>query len=62
MKSTILITTRFIFGGVLLTSRVGSSCRKRAATNFRLELFEMEDRHHATVDTYRSGVIDIVTR
>jgi len=33
-------------GGVLLTDGRDRHARKRAATNFKLNLAEMEDRHH----------------
>ena len=47
------ITTLFLdVGGVLLTNGWDRHARKRAATNFKLELAEMEDRHHLTFDTY----------
>ena len=37
-------------GGVLLTNGWDHSARLRAATNFSLDLAEMEDRHHLTFD------------
>ena len=42
-------------GGVLLTDGWDHHARKRAATYFKLELAEMEDRHHRTFDTYENG-------
>ena len=30
-----------------------------AATNFKLELAEMEDRHHLTFDTYEEGKLTL---
>ena len=58
MKSARPITTLFLdIGGVLLTNGWDHHARKRAATNFKLELAEMEDRHHLTFDTYEEGKI-----
>ena len=36
----------------------GSNCQK-AATNFKLEWVEMEDRHHLTFDTYEEGKLTL---
>lgn len=56
MKRAIPITTLFLdIGGVLLTDGWDHHARKRAATNFKLALAEMEDRHHLTFDTYEEG-------
>ena len=56
MKRDIPITTLFLdIGGVLLTNGWDHHARKRAATNFKLELAEMEDRHHLTFETYEEG-------
>jgi putative hydrolase of the HAD superfamily len=56
MKRAIPITTLFLdVGGVLLTNGWDHHARKRAAKNFKLELAEMEDRHHLTFDTYEEG-------
>jgi putative hydrolase of the HAD superfamily len=33
--------------------------RKRTATNFKLELAEIEDRHHLTFDTYEEGKLTL---
>ena len=46
-------------GGVLLTDGWDRHARKRAATNFRLALAEMEDRHHLTFDTYENGKLTL---
>jgi putative hydrolase of the HAD superfamily len=46
MKRAIPITTLFLDNGW------DHHARERAATNFKLELVEMEDRHHLTFDTY----------
>ena len=54
------ITTLFLdIGGVLLTNGWDHRARKRAATNFKLELSEMEDRHHLTFDTYEEGKLTL---
>jgi putative hydrolase of the HAD superfamily len=54
------ITTLFLdIGGVLLTDGWDHHARKRAATNFKLELAEMEDRHHLTFDTYEEGKLTL---
>jgi putative hydrolase of the HAD superfamily len=60
MKTASPITTLFLdIGGVLLTNGWDHHARKRAATNFRLELAEMEDRHHLTFDTYEEGKLTL---
>ncbi|MGA2112325.1 MAG: HAD family hydrolase [Anaerolineales bacterium] len=60
MKRTIPVTTLFLdIGGVLLTDGWDHHARKRAAMNFKLELAEMEDRHHLTFDTYEEGKLTL---
>jgi putative hydrolase of the HAD superfamily len=60
MKSAIPITTLFLdIGGVLLTDGWDHHARERAATNFKLDLAEMEDRHHLTFDTYEEGKLSL---
>ena len=60
MKSALPITTLFLdIGGVLLTNGWDHHARKRAATHFKLELAEMEDRHHLTFDTYEEGKLTL---
>ena len=60
MKRKIPITTLFLdIGGVLLTDGWVHLARKRAATNFKLDLAEMEDRHHLTFDTYEEGKLTL---
>ena len=46
-------------GGVLLTDGWDHDARERAATKFKLELAEMEDRHHLTFDTYEEGKLTL---
>ena len=54
------ITTLFLdIGGVLLTDGWDHHARKRAATHFKLELAEMEDRHHLTFDAYEEGKLTL---
>jgi HAD superfamily hydrolase (TIGR01509 family) len=60
MKTASRITTLFLdIGGVLLTNGWDHHARKRAATNFKLDLAEMEDRHHLTFDTYEEGKLTL---
>ena len=60
MKEEIPITTLFLdVGGVLLTNGWDHHARKRAATKFKLDLAEMEDRHHLTFDTYDEGKLTL---
>ena len=60
MKRAIPITTLFLdIGGVLLTNGWDHLARKRAATHFKLELAEMEDRHHLTFETYEEGKLTL---
>ena len=60
MKKATAITCLFLdVGGVLLTDGWDHHARKRAATNFKLELAEMEDRHHLTFETYEEGKLTL---
>ena len=60
MATMIPITTLFLdIGGVLLTNGWDHQARRRAASNFKLELAEMEDRHHLTFDTYEEGKLTL---
>ena len=60
MKRSTDITTLFLdIGGVLLTDGWDHQARERAATKFKLELAEMEDRHHLTFDTYEEGKLTL---
>jgi putative hydrolase of the HAD superfamily len=60
MKRAIPITTLFLdIGGVLLTNGWDHYARKRAAANYRLDLAEMEDRHHLTFDIYEEGKLTL---
>jgi putative hydrolase of the HAD superfamily len=54
------ITCLFVdIGGVLLTNGWDHHARKQAATNFKLELAEMENRHNQAFDTYELGKLTI---
>ncbi len=56
MKEANAISCLFLdIGGVLLTNGWDHQARHRAATNFKLDLAEMEDRHDLTVDTLEEG-------
>lgn len=60
MKKAAAITCLFVdIGGVLLTNGWDHHARKRAAANFKLELAEMEARHHLTFDTYEEGKLTL---
>jgi putative hydrolase of the HAD superfamily len=60
MKKSSSIMALFLdIGGVLLTNGWDHHARKRAATNFKLELAEMEERHHLTFDTYEEGKLTL---
>jgi putative hydrolase of the HAD superfamily len=60
MKRSTEITTLFLdIGGVLLTDGWDHHARKRAATHFKLEWAQMEDRHHLTFDTYEDGKLTL---
>jgi hypothetical protein len=58
-KAPAIICVFLDIGGVLLTDGWDRHARKRAATNFKLELAEMEDRHHLTWDTYQEGKLTL---
>ncbi|MDQ6707038.1 MAG: HAD family phosphatase [Acidobacteriota bacterium] len=54
------IKTLFIdIGGVLLTNGWDRNARKAAAEQFRLDLDEMNIRHHLTFDTYEIGKLSL---
>lgn len=60
MNKAAAITCMFLdIGGVLLTNGWDHHARKRAATHFKLELAELEDRHHLTFDTYEEGKLTL---
>jgi len=60
MKKTTAISCAFLeIGGVLLTDGWDHLARKRAATNFKLEWAEMEERHHLTFEIYEEGKITL---
>lgn len=54
------VTTLFLdIGGVLLSNGWGRSSRKLAAEHFKLDLAELNERHHLTFDTYEIGKISL---
>jgi putative hydrolase of the HAD superfamily len=54
------VTCLFLdIGGVLLSDGWDHRARSRAATQFGLELAEMEYRHHLTFDTYEEGKLTL---
>jgi putative hydrolase of the HAD superfamily len=60
MKKEVPITTLFLdIGGVLLTDGWDRHARKRAATKFRLELAETEERHDLNFGTYEEGKLTL---
>jgi putative hydrolase of the HAD superfamily len=60
MKTAIPITTLFLdIGGVLLTNGWDHHARKRAATNFKLALADMEAQHNLNFDTYEEGKLTL---
>jgi putative hydrolase of the HAD superfamily len=60
MKKATAITSVFLdIGGVLLTNGWDHHARKRAATKFKLEWAEMEERHSLNFDTYEEGKLTL---
>ena len=60
MKKPAAITCVFVdVGGVLLTNGWDHHARERAAAAFKLDLADMEDRHHLTFDTYEEGKLTL---
>jgi putative hydrolase of the HAD superfamily len=60
MKKATAITCVFLdIGGVLLTDGWDHHARKRAATHFKLELAEMEERHHLSFETFEEGKLTL---
>ena len=54
------VTTLFLdIGGVLLTDGWDRHARRRAAKAFKLDGAEMEERHHATFETYEEGKLTL---
>ena len=59
-KKATTVTCLFLdIGGVLLTNGWDHHARERAASEFELDLAEMEDRHHLTFDTYEEGKLTL---
>ena len=60
MTRAIPITTLFLdVGGVLLSDGWDHHARRRAATTFKLELAELEARHHLTFESYEDGKLTL---
>ncbi len=60
MSKAVPITTLFLdIGGVLLTNGWDHHARKRAATHFKLEWAEMEERHQLNFATYEEGKLTL---
>jgi putative hydrolase of the HAD superfamily len=60
MKRNASITTLFVdIGGVLLSDGWNHNARKRAATHFKLEWAEMEERHRLNFATYEEGKLTL---
>jgi len=60
MKETTAITCLFLdIGGVLLTDGWDHLARRRAATKFKMDLAEMEARHHLTFEIFEEGKITL---
>lgn len=60
MKKAANVTTLFTdIGGVLLTNGWDRIARASAAKEFKLDLDELNERHHLTFDTYESGKLDL---
>ncbi|MGC9973130.1 MAG: HAD family phosphatase [Bryobacteraceae bacterium] len=60
MKKATAISCVFLdIGGVLLTNGWDHQARERAAKNFKLELAEMEERHHLTFESYEEGKLTL---
>jgi len=60
MKNRLPIKALFIdIGGVLLTDGWGHVSRERAARTFRLDLTELNIRHHLSVEVFEKGKISL---
>ena len=60
MKKRIPITTLFLdIGDVLLTDGWDHNARKRAATAFKLNYAEINERHHLTIETFEDGKLTL---
>ena len=60
MTRTATITCLFVdIGGVLLTNGWDHNTREQAATNFKMDFAEMEERHHMVFTTYEEGKLTL---
>ncbi len=56
MKRELPVTTLFLdIGGVVLTKGWDHHARRRAAKDFKLDLAELEQRHHAAFEAFEAG-------
>ena len=59
-KNTSGITCLFLdIGGVLLSDGWDHHARRRAATKFKLDAVEMNERHHLTFETFEEGKLSM---
>lgn len=60
MRKDVVISHLFLdVGGVLLSNGWDHPARQRVAKHFKLDLAEMDNRHHLTFDTYEEGKITL---
>jgi putative hydrolase of the HAD superfamily len=60
MKRATAVTCVFLdVGGVLLSDAWDRHARRRAAANFRLEMTEVEERHHRVFETFEEGKLTL---
>lgn len=60
MKRAIPVTTLFLdIGGVMLTNGWDHPARRKAAASFKLDLAEMDDRHHLIFGAYEEGKLTL---
>ena len=60
MEKKIPVTTLFLdIGGVMLSNGWGHESRKLAAEKFKLNLDELEERHHLTFVTFEEGKLTL---
>jgi putative hydrolase of the HAD superfamily len=59
MKTTAITCLFLDIGGVLLNDGWDHHARKRAATKFKLNWAETEERHHQAFDTYEVGKLSL---
>ena len=58
MQKTPAITCAVVdIGGIIFTDRWARQSRRRAARHFKLNLAEMEERHHSNWAIYQAGIL-----